>query len=152
MYAVTSFYYTEDTGTFEGTTIDQDIWANYSELSANLSLLKDNSLNMTLALVYSSRNLQGFQLIDRDQYYTDIAITKSILKGKGVISLSASDLLNQQDFDIRTQFLDQNSRLFTDLDTRYIRLGFRYKFGNTRLSANSKTLDKEERDRLKSRN
>lgn len=152
LYAVTSFYYTEDTGTFEGTTIDQDIWANYSELSANLRLLQDDSLNMTLALVYSSRNLQGFQLMDRDQYYTDIAVTKSILKGKGVISLSASDLLNLQDFNVRTQFLDQNSRLFTDLDTRYIRLGFRYKFGNIRLSANSKTLDKEERDRLNQRN
>ncbi len=152
VYAVTSFYYTEDTGTFGGVTIDQDIWANYSEFSTNLSLLKDRSLNITLALVYSSRNLQGFQLIDRDQYYTDIAITKTILKGNGIISLSASDLLNLQDFDVRTRFLDQNSRLFSDLDNRYVRLGFRYKFGNTGLSTNAKTLDKEERDRLKSRN
>ncbi|MGV6831809.1 MAG: TonB-dependent receptor domain-containing protein [bacterium] len=152
LYAVTSFYYTQDTGTFGGTTVDQDIWANYSELSSNLSLLKDNSFNITLALVYSSRNLQGFQLVERDQYYSDIAITKTILKGKGVISLSASDLLNLQDFDVRTRFLDQNSRLFTDLDNRYVRLGFRYKFGNTNLTTNQRSLEKEERDRLNQRN
>jgi hypothetical protein len=33
-----------------------------------------------------------------------------------------------------------------------VRLGFRYKFGNTKLSTNERTTDAEERERLKDLN
>lgn len=149
---ITSFYFTADEGMVNGVMVDQDQWANYSMLDSNVTFLEDNSLSVTLSLVYSSRNLQGLQLINRDQLYSDLSIRKTILKGKGVLSASVSDIFNKQDFFVRTQFLDQDSQINSDVDTRYVRVGFRYNFGNTKLSTNEKGLSKAERDRLSERN
>ena len=149
---ITSFYYVADEGLVNDVKVEQDQWANYSSLDSNMTLLEDNSLSMTLSIVYSSRNLQGLQLVNRDQVYSDLSIRKTILKGKGVLSASVSDIFNKQDFFVRTQFLDQDSQINSDVDTRYVRLGFRYNFGNTKLSTNEKGLSKAERDRLSVRN
>ena len=71
-----------------------------------------------------------------------------MLKGKGAVSLAVSNLFNAQHYYLRTKFMNQNSLLFTNLDDRYVRLGFRYRFGNTKLSTNQKDITKNERDRL----
>lgn len=145
---LTSTYYTEDRGVFNNSNVQLDKWANYSEWSNNFTFLKDNSLTLNFVLTYSTSNLQGFQVVDKGQLYSDVSIRKTMLKGKGILSLTASDLFNDQDFFISTKFADQNNFLFTNLDNRFVRLGFRYKFGNTKLSTNAKALSKEERERL----
>ena len=63
--------------------------------------------------------------------------------------MSVSDFFNRQDYGRTISFLDQNSRILNDLDTRYIRLGFRYKFGNTKLSTNERAADEIEEEREK---
>ena len=104
-----------------------------------------------LSLIYISENVQGLQMVD-SRILSDLSLKKTILKGKGVLSLAVSDLLNDHDFRVTTKFLDQNSRLFSNLDNRYIKLGFRYKFGNSRLSTNQRSTSREERMRLDRKN
>ena len=149
MTAITSFYYTKDEGNFNGSVVQQDQWANYSLLSNNISLLKDKSLNINLSFIYSSANLQGLQLVEKGQLFSDFSASKTILNGNGTLSVAVSDIFDLQDYHVSTRFLNQDSFNLTDLDTRYVRVGFRYKFGNTKLSTNQKTLSKEERDRLR---
>ena len=54
-----------------------------------------------------------------------------------------------QDYDILNQYLNQFSTRYVDSDSRYIKLGFRYKFGNTKLETNEHIKELDERDRLK---
>ena len=68
-----------------------------------------------------------------------------------MISLSAADLFNLGDFDTTTNYLNQRSYYNTNLDNRYIKLGFRYKFGNTKLQTNERQIDIKERERIKER-
>ena len=145
---VTSVYRVEDRIRINNNNIDLNQWANYSELSNSLSFLEDNSLSMDFTLIFSSRNLQGLQRIERAQLFSDLSIRKTMLKGKGAVSLAVSNLFNAQHYYLRTKFVNQNSLLFTNLDDRYVRLGFRYRFGNTKLSTNQKDITKNERDRL----
>jgi len=93
-------------------------------------------------------NVQGLQTVHErwDTYFT---MAKTILNNKGSISVSVSDFFNRQDYARTVRFLDQSSRISNDLDTRYFSLGFRYKFGNTKLSTNQRSTSKEELDRLK---
>lgn len=151
LYFGTSTFNFNDKGDFFGSNVQLDKWANYSILSNDFTFLKDKSLTANLTLIYISENVQGLQSVD-SRFLSDISIKKSILKGKGVLSLAVSDLFNQQDFFVSTKFLDQNSTLFTNLDNRYIKLGFRYKFGNNRLSTNQRSTNKEERNRLNQNN
>lgn len=147
IYAVTSFYnYEEETNLGQG-FVRRDQWSNYSEFQNDFTLLKDNSLNISFALTWVGKSLQGFQTVE-DRLISDLAISKTILNKKGIISLSVSDLFNTHDFDYRTQYQNQFSFGHADIDDRYVRLGFRYKFGNTKLNSNARAIDTEERERL----
>jgi len=147
VYAVTSFYNFEEETDFGQGFVTKDQWSNYSELQNDFTLLKDNSLNISLALTWAGKSLQGFQIVE-NRLISDLAISKTIFNKQGVLSLSVSDLFNTHDFDYSTQYQNQNSLGYTDVDDRYVRLGFRYKFGNTKLNSNARAIDTEERERL----
>ena len=146
-YFGNSIYNYNDKGTIDGLSVQRDKWANFSNLANNYSFLKDNSLTATLSIYYIGKNVQALQTVGT-RWDTYFSIEKTLFKRKGTISLSLSDLFNRQDFFVSTNFLDQHSTEFIDQDSRYIKLGFSYKFGNTKLSTNQRTTSKEEIDRL----
>lgn len=147
IYFVTSFYNVEDKGLFDGNSININQWSNFSQLSHDFTFLKDQSLSANVSLTYVSKNLQYLSLVD-EMLLTDVSISKTILKKQGVISLSASGLFNTQNYNINTRYLNQFSSSRTELDNRFVRLGFRYKFGNTRLETNQRYNTQQETDRL----
>ena len=148
LYFVTSFFNINEESNFGEGFVEQNQWSNYSELMNTFSLLKDRSLDVSLLLVYGSKNLQYFTTME-DQLVSELSISKSILDKKGTITLSVSDLFNQQDYSTTTSYLNQSSSRFVDADNRYVKFGFRYKFGNTKLNTNERTTSAEERERLK---
>ena len=147
-YFVTSFYNIEEETNFGNGFVRQDQWSNYSVLTNNFSFLKDRSLNVYIDISWLGKNLQGFKTVE-DRLYSNLSISKTVFKKNGVISLNISDLFNEQDFDISTRYLNQNNSNFINMDNRYIKLGFRYKFGNTKLETNEIIKGREELDRLK---
>ncbi|MDO6621308.1 outer membrane beta-barrel family protein [Oceanihabitans sp. 1_MG-2023] len=147
VYFVTSFYNVQDEAIFNNTLLKRDMWSNYSVLSNDFSFLRDKSLSANFTLVYIGKNQQGFQEVD-SRLSSDLAIKKTVLKNKGIISLSFSDIFNKQDFSVTNRYLNQNSTSYTNQDNRYVKLGFSYKFGNTALQTNERTKSRKERDRL----
>ena len=147
MYIGSSFYQYKDNATFSGDTFSKGQWSNYTTFSNDLSFLKDNSLVANFSLTYSHKTVQGLLIVD-PWLASDLSIRKTILKGKGSLSLWVSDLFNTQDYYWSANFADQDNTSDVDEDNRYIRLGFRYRFGNTKLSTNERTSSAEERDRL----
>ncbi|RIA11091.1 outer membrane receptor protein involved in Fe transport [Flavobacteriaceae bacterium MAR_2010_72] len=148
VYFVTSFYNIEDQNVFDNSLVSKDLWSNYSVLQNDFSFLEDRSLNLNFTLYYVGKNLQGFRTVE-DRWVSSLSISKSLMNKKAVISLSAEDLFNTQDFEDSTRYLNQFSSTRTNLDNRYIKLGFRYNFGNTILNTNARTKNLKERDRLK---
>jgi outer membrane receptor protein involved in Fe transport len=148
LYFGSSTYNYKDKGTFSGSSIQLDKWANYSIISNDFSFLKDNSLSASVTIVYVGENVQGLQTV-HTRWDTYFIMSKSLFNNKGSISLSVSDFFNRQDYSRTVRFLDQSSKISNDIDTRYINLGFRYKFGNTKLSTNQRSTSKEEIDRLR---
>lgn len=124
-----------------------DQWSNYSVLSNDFSFLKDKSLKASLTLTYVGKNQQAFQIAD-SRLVSDLSFSKLVFKKKGTLSLAFADLFNKQDFLARSRFGNQNKVNFTNLDNRYVKLGFSYKFGNTGLKKNARTKDINERNRL----
>ena len=151
LYFGNSVFNIEDESIFDGQRVVRDRWSNYSTLNNDFSFLKDNSLNIDFSLTYVSSRLQGFRVVD-DRLFSNVSISKTILKGKGVLSLAISDLFNEQDFNVTTQFLDQDNSNFTDIDNRTIKFGFRYRFGNTKLETNERAKSFEESTRLERSN
>ncbi|WP_157514539.1 TonB-dependent receptor domain-containing protein [Mangrovimonas sp. TPBH4] len=148
LYAVTSFYNIQDEATFWGEDITLSQWSNYSELSNNWQFLKDKSLNANLNLIWVGKNLQGFRIVE-DRLVSSLSISKTLCKKKLVVSLTAEDLFNMQDMEDATRFLNQYNSRYNDVDSRTIKVGLRYNFGNTTLTSESETSkDLQELDRL----
>lgn len=143
IYAITSFYNISEETKINDDFVELDQWSNYSILSNNISLLKDNSLNINLDLTWVGKNLHGLQRVE-DRLFSSLAISKSLFKKRAILSLTIEDLFNFQDQDYETRYLNQFSANNVDVDNRYIGLGFRYKFGNISLQKNTKELTEEE--------
>lgn len=151
MYLASSTYKYTDQGVIYSIEEKKSRWSNYSILMSEWAFLKDKSLSVNLSMTFVGKSYQGYQLVE-DVLVSNLSITKSIWKNRGVLSLTLSDIFNEQDVLVISDFANQNSSSFSNLDSRYIRLGFRYKFGNTRLNTNEKELEKEELDRLEREN
>jgi len=147
LYFGTSFYNIKEETNFVNGFVKLEQRSIYSILQNDFSFLKDKSLSVNLALSWAGKNLQGLA-ISEDRLLSYLSISKTILKKKGTISLLVSDLFNLHDFDASNRYLNQFNTRTIDADDRYIKLGFRYKFGNTKLATNERTKELEELDRL----
>ncbi len=151
LYFVTSFYNITEEADFGQGLVELSQWSNYSILMNSVSLLKDNSLNLSLTFVWGGKNLQQFQTVE-DRLISEFNISKSVFKNKGLLSLSVEDLFNRQDYDTFLKYQNQSSRSVLNMDNRFVKLGFRYNFGNTKLNTNERSISAEERQRLKDLN
>jgi len=127
--------------------VKRNQWYNYSILSTDYNFLKDNSLSVNFALTNVSKNIIGLQTAD-SALYSDLSLSKTLFNKKAVIFLAVSDIFNTQDLGLTNRYLNQDSYSFRDEDTRYVKLGFSYKFGNTTLETNERINELKERDRL----
>jgi len=148
LYFVTSFYNSLEESDFGEGFVEQNQWSNYSILTNSFAFLKDQSLTANLTFTWIGKNLQQFQTVE-DRLVSELSLSKTVFKKKGVISLAVEDFFNLQNYETSTHYLNQSSSSFIDRDNRYIKLGFRYNFGNTKLSTNERTTSAEERERLK---
>lgn len=147
VYFVTSFFNVKDEGDVDGIGYDRNLWSNYSVLNNNITLLKDRSLNANFTFVYMSKSISGFREVS-DRLVSNLSVSKTILKKRATVSLAISDLFNMEDVSVKSQYLNQNNTTFYDQDTRTIKLGFKYKFGNTNLVTNQREKSQQETERL----
>lgn len=151
VYAASSTFNMNEEVNFGEGFVELNQWSQLFILAPGLSLLKDNSLNVNATFYWINKNLQNLQFVET-RLISTLSVSKSLLKKKAVLFLSVDDIFNMQDFDTSINYLNQSSTRFIDSDNRFIKLGFRYKFGNTKLNTNERATSAEERDRLKDLN
>lgn len=143
----TSFYNNEDTFTLNNERVTQQKWANYTSIDNNFTFLKDQSLSANVSFVYLSPVVLGFSEVSARNLLS-ISLRKTLWNKNATVSLSVNDIFNGQELTNTTQYANQNSFYRANYDMQTIRLGFRYKFGNTSLRTNQRTKSSAERERL----
>ena len=151
IYAASSTYNINEEVNFGEDFVELNQWSQLFIVSPGFSLLKDNSLKINATFWWFGRNLQGLQVAE-DRLVSTIGVSKSLLNNKAVLSLGIDDPFNMQDYKTTIDYLNQSSIRLDDIDNRFIRLGFSYKFGNTKLNTNERSTSEEERERLKDLN
>ncbi|HIP37230.1 MAG TPA: TonB-dependent receptor [Crocinitomix sp.] len=125
----------------------QKIWRSVFQLRNNFSLLKDNSLNISVLSVYASPIVRG-SYTQSERKFIDIDFSKKIFKNKATVTLLFKDILNTDNLDFNTKYRNQQNGFFQKNETRYIKLGFTYNFGNNKLRENNATKTSSEKDRI----
>ncbi len=123
-------------------------WSLYGNWINYFTFLKDQSLSADLSLLYISPIIDGGgEVSSRAQ--VDLGLKKTFNKGKWTVSLRASDIFLTSDFTVENKYNNQDNKYYAKFDNQWVRLGLRYKFGNTKLQTNENTKELEERDRIK---
>jgi outer membrane receptor protein involved in Fe transport len=116
----------DDEGAVANIATNQINW--YSKLINNFSLFKGGKLQITGNYTSPVTTPQGASV---EVYFVDIGFQQRILKGKGRIGLTATDIFNTQEYGFITSDYNFDFRRVFKLDTRAIMLTFGYTFGTS---------------------
>lgn len=124
-----------------------NLWGYYGYYSMSYQFLKDKSLSAELNFFMVTKGIQGSLQIEGNEDLS-LGISKKIFKKKGSLSLRFSDILRSQIVRITTNYLDQNNYFIDNRETQYVRIGFKYNFGNQSLEKKKAKAKSSEKDRL----
>ncbi|MFD0863204.1 outer membrane beta-barrel protein [Sungkyunkwania multivorans] len=150
LYVLNSIYYSAERFRAienNGQLIDNGLWSLFTYVGNELTLSKKHDLQADINLTYVSPAILG---ASRQGGWANLSIglRKTTADRKWSFSLISEDLLGTSNPRNRINYLDQSTTYRQIYETRFIRLGARYRFGNRKLEQNSSTKKTEEQKRL----
>ena len=150
LYAYASVFYEDETFLAlesEEETYKNEVSGFYTYLANYLTLSKDKTFTGEVAFTYFTGFLYGsFQL--SESVNLNLGVQKSLWNKKAVISLAVEDLLRRVNPRYTSRYYNQDNSVLSLPETRFVRLGFTFNFGNYGLTDTKRNLNKIERDRL----
>jgi hypothetical protein len=148
-YLLVAYFYRRDTfrDLESQVLVENAVNTFIARANQSFTLLKDKSLLADLSFFYQSPMVNGNRRMDGISML-DFNLRKTFWNKAASLSLGIEDIFNQGNFFSRRQFLDQNNTTFTRKENRLLTVGFRYKFGNTKIRDNYKRKNLDERQRI----
>jgi hypothetical protein len=146
----TSTYYVENE--FYALASPQETYTNdtfgfYAEMYSGLTLSKDKTFTSDIKTSYLSNMISG-SINFKNQFISSISFRKSIWKNRASITLGVDDIFDTNNVPVTSKYYNQDNSYFAKRESRLIRVGFKYNFGNYKLRNNSKTKTTDEEGRL----
>ncbi|WP_430428696.1 outer membrane beta-barrel protein [Maribacter litoralis] len=148
-YFLASHYYNQNSfvDLESDAVIENSIWTTYIRANNYFTLLKDESLYADMAFTYISPYVKGNASF-RSYSKLGINFRKTFWNKDASVSVGVEDIFNTGNTYSTRNYLDQNNSTSTRPENRLFVLGFRYKFGNTKIRDNSKSKHTDENKRL----
>ena len=144
-----SYFYDENRFTDFESNLEQSnsIWTSHIRATNSFKFLSDKSLFAEATYTYFSPLIDGNA---RQEAFSEVGISlrKTLWNRKASISLAVEDMFRNGNRRATREYLQQNNSTYTRRETRLFVLGFRYKFGNTKIRDNYKNKDTEENRRI----
>ncbi|QQX77648.1 MULTISPECIES: TonB-dependent receptor domain-containing protein [Aequorivita] len=129
-------------------TYTNDTFGQYIFLTNHFTLSKDRSFTADLTGVYISNFVFGNRFFE-NQSYVNVLIRKDIWDKNASLTVGVDDLFNTLNNTASvSNYYNQDNYYYANIESRLLRLGFKYNFGNSRLRDNSKKIETDEGDRL----
>ncbi len=128
-------------------TYKNDTFGFYAEIYSGFTLSKDGTLTSDLTATYISDMILG-SLDYKNQFITSISFRKSIWKNRASITVGVDDIFDTNNIPVTSRYYNQDNSYFAQAESRLLRLGFKYKFGNYKLRNNTRTKKTDEENRL----
>lgn len=131
----------------EDAKVTNEIDGFYGTLYNSLTLSKDGTFTGELTFTYVSDWLSGSYYLD-PMTTLSFGVRKTFWNNRAEFTLNFEDVLNETNTWMRSRYLNQDNGFFAEPESRYVRVGFKYNFGNFRLSDNERAIEATERERL----
>ncbi|HET7360769.1 MAG TPA: outer membrane beta-barrel family protein, partial [Salinimicrobium sp.] len=149
-YAYISLFHEE--GTFlaiesNNARVTNEVDGVYASWYNSLTLSKDGTFSGELSLLYVSDWMAGSYQFE-PWTTLSLGLRKTLWNNRAEASIHFEDVLNTTNTRLTSQYLNQNNSYLPQPESRYVRIGFKYNFGNFRLSDNQRAMNEAERERL----
>ena len=124
-----------------------DIDGFYGSLYNSFIISNDGTFTGELSLTYVSKFLSGSYIMDPFTTLS-IGLRKTLWNNRAELSVNFEDILDETNTWLRSHYLNQDNGFFAQPESQYVRVGFKYNFGNFRLSDNQRAIEAAERERL----
>ncbi|HSP83058.1 MAG TPA: outer membrane beta-barrel family protein [Gillisia sp.] len=111
------------------------------------TLSKDGTFEGNLFLMHVSDYIAGSYQLDPMTTFS-IGFRKTLWDNRAELTLNIEDIINTTNSRLVSRYLNQDNSFLAQEETRYVRVGFKYNFGNFRLSDNQRKIEAAERDRI----
>ena len=129
-------------------TYTNDTFGQYIFLTNHFTLSKDGSFTADLTGVYISNFVFGNRFFE-NQNYVNVSIRKDFWDKRASLTVGVDDLFNTLNNTASvSKYYNQDNYYYANTESRLLRVGFKYNFGNARLRDNSKKIETDEGDRL----
>lgn len=119
----------------------------YLQLYNAFTLSKDGTFTGNLIFVHNSDYISGSYKLDPFTTLS-VGLRKTLWNNRAELTLNFEDILNKSNSRLTSRYLNQDNSYFPQEETQYVRIGFKYNFGNFRLEDNQRSIEAEERDRI----
>lgn len=119
----------------------------FVQLYNHITLSKDGSFTGEASFVHWPTFIQGSYQVE-PKTTVSFGLRKTLWNRSAEITLNLEDILNTTNSELISKYQNQDNGYFAKPETRYVRIGFKYNFGNFRLSDNNRAIEAAERERL----
>lgn len=121
--------------------------AFYSSIYNSFTLSKDGTFTGELTFLHISDFISGSYNLDP---WTTVSagLRKTLWDNRAELTLNVEDIFNTTNTRLTSRYLNQDNSFFAREETRLVRVGFKYNFGNFRLRDNQRRIEAAERDRI----
>ncbi len=151
----TSFFYMQnDFPALEsgGQVVTNDTFGAYIYAGNYFTLSKDGSFSGEVTTTYIPDYIVGSYEFEEPQFGLNFGLRKTFFDSRLVATVNVDDIFNTMNMPMRSQYLNQNNSFFAMPESRMLRFGVTYKFGNFKLGDNKRAITAEESARLESKN
>lgn len=93
--------------------------------------------------------ISGSYDFDEQQLGVNFGIRKTFFDDRLVATIDVDDIFNQMNIPLSSRYLNQDNSFFARPESRMVRFGLRYNFGNFKLNDNERATSPAESERLK---
>lgn len=127
--------------------VTNEVDAFYTSLYNSFTLSKDGTFSGELTFLYISDFISGSYNLDPFATLS-AGLRKTLWNERAELSLNFEDILNTTNTRLTSRYLNQDNSFLAREETQFVRIGFKYNFGNFRLEDNQRNIEAAERDRI----
>ncbi len=150
MWVYTSGYYLENE--FYALASPQETYTNdtfgfYAQIYSGLTLSKDKTFTSDLSTTYMS-NMISSSIDYKNQFIFSVSFRKLIWDNRASITVGFDDIFDTNNIPVTSRYYNQDNSYFAKPESRLVRVGFKYNFGNYKLRNHKQTHKTDEENRL----
>ena len=114
---------------------------------SSLTLSKDKTFTSDLSTTYMSNMISG-SIDYKNQFIFSVSFRKLIWDNRASITVGFDDIFDTNNIPVTSKYYNQDNSYFAKPESRLIRVGFKYNFGNYKLRNNNHKQKTDEENRL----